>query len=250
MNESGTVTASLFVTLDRKPSTNVTILVANADTAEVGLSTTTLVFTPANWNAYPTIVVTGVDDAIRDGDKNVNITFSIDDPNSDDLFDPLSDQIRQVRNQDDDPENCFARNFDEADIIFIRDATHTAGTSVYTLTPNQNNKRGMVWYQNRVDLRVEFTIDLDLNFGDRDGVEQTGLPLLFKILTPHRDQWGGMGYQGISPSYAIEMDTYYNSTPDPNSDHIAFVEDGAAGTAPNSADVVQTVNLEDGIGTI
>ena len=55
-----------------------------------------------------------------------------------------------------------------------------------------------------------------------------------------------MGYQGISPSYAIEMDTYYNSGPDPNSDHIAFVEDGAAGTAPNSADVVQTVNLEDG----
>ena len=66
-----------------------TILVANADTAEVGLSTTTLVFTPANWNTTQTIVVTGVDEAVRDGDKTVNITFSIDDPNSDDLFDPL-----------------------------------------------------------------------------------------------------------------------------------------------------------------
>ena len=247
VNESGTVTASFFVTLDRKPSTNVTILVANADTAEVNLSNNTLVFTPANWNTTQTIVVTGVDEAVRDGDKTVNITFSIDDPNSDDLFDPLSDQIRQVRNQDDDPENCFARNFDEADIIFIRDATHTAGTSVYTLTPNQNNKRGMVWYQNRVDLRVEFTIDLDLNFGDRDGSGADGIAFVIQnINTSQGSSGGGMGYQGINPSYAIEMDTYYNSTPDPNSDHIAFVEDGAAGTAPNAADVVQTVNLEDG----
>ena len=56
-----------------------------------------------------------------------------------------------------------------------------------------------------------------------------------------------MGYQGISPSYAIEMDTYYNSTPDPNSDHIAFVEDGAAGTAPTPM-MLSTVNLEDGNG--
>ena len=247
VNESGSVTASVLVTLDRKPSTNVTILVASADAAEVSISTTTLVFTPANWNTTQTIVVSGVDEAVRDGDKMVDITFSIDDANSDDLFDSLSDQIRQVRNQDDDPENCFTRNFDEADIIFIRDATHTAGTSVYTLTPNQNSKRGMVWYQNRVDLRVEFTIDLDLNFGDRDGGGADGIAFVIQnINTSQGSSGGGMGYQGINPSYAIEMDTYYNSTPDPNSDHIAFVEDGAAGTAPNSADVVQTVNLEDG----
>ena len=247
VNESGSITASVLVTLDRKPSTNVTILVASADAAEVSISTTTLVFTPANWNTTQTILVSGVDEAVRDGDKMVDITFSIDDANSDDLFDSLSDQIRQVRNQDDDPENCFARNFDEADIIFIRDATHTAGTSVYTLTPNQNSKRGMVWYQNRVDLRVEFIIDLDLNFGDRDGGGADGIAFVIQnINTSQGSSGGGMGYQGINPSYAIEMDTYYNSTPDPNSDHIAFVEDGAAGTAPNAADVVQTVNLEDG----
>ena len=141
--------------------------------------------------------------------------------------------------------NCFTRNFDEADIIFIRDATHTAGTSVYTLTPNQNSKKGMVWYQNRVDLRVEFTIDLDLNFGDRDGGGADGAFVIQNINTSQGSSGEGMGYQGINPSYAIEMDTYYNSTPDPNSDHIAFVEDGAA-IAPNAADVVQTVNLEDG----
>ena len=52
-----------------------TILVANADLAEVGLSTTTLVFTPANWNVTQTIVVSGVDEAVRDGDKIVDHHF-------------------------------------------------------------------------------------------------------------------------------------------------------------------------------
>ena len=37
VNESGSVTASVLVTLDRKPSTNVTILVASADAAEVSI---------------------------------------------------------------------------------------------------------------------------------------------------------------------------------------------------------------------
>ena len=44
--------------------------------------------------------------------KTLTSHLVLADPNSDDLFDPLSDQVRQVRNQDDDPENCFARNFD------------------------------------------------------------------------------------------------------------------------------------------
>ena len=55
-------------------------------------------------------MITGVDESVRDGDKTIDLTFSID-PNSNDLFDPLANQIRQVRNQDDDPESCDTRNF-------------------------------------------------------------------------------------------------------------------------------------------
>ena len=55
-----------------------------------------------------------------------------------------------------------------------------------------------------------------------------------------------MGYQGILPSYAIEMDTYYNNGPDNNSDHIAFVTDGRANVMPDAGDMTNTSNLENG----
>ncbi len=246
VNESGTTTGSIAVLLDRKPTSDVVISVVVSDTSEISVGTTTLTFTTTNWNTTQTIVVNGVDDSTRDGDILSDLILSIVDSASDDQFDPLDDEIVQTRNQDDDPENCFSRNFDENDFIFIRDATHTTGTSLYTLTPNQNGQRGMVWYQNRVDLRVEFTIDVDLDFGNDNGGADGIAFVIQNINTSQGSSGGGMGYQGISPSYAIEMDTYYNSTPDPNSDHIAFVEDGAAGLAPAAADRVNTINLETG----
>ena len=247
VNESGTVTTSFAVLLDRKPSTAVEINITNPDTAEISLATTTLVFTPSNWNVTQTLAVTGVDESVRDGDKTITLTFAINDSNSDDLFDPLSDQTRQVINQDDDPENCFPRNFNAADVIFIRDALNPS-PGLYTLTPNQNNQRGMVWYQNRVDLRVEFTIDAELNFGDRDGSGADGIAFVIQnINTSQGSSGGGMGYQGISPSYAIEMDTYRNNTPDPSSsDHIAFVPNGTTNVRPPAGDIVNVANIEDG----
>ena len=81
------MTASIDVILDRKPASNVTLLINNPNTAEVSLSTTTLVFTASNWNTTQTVVITGVDESVRDGDKTIDLTFSIDDPNSNDLFD-------------------------------------------------------------------------------------------------------------------------------------------------------------------
>ena len=46
---------------------------------------------------FTAIIVTGVDESVHDEDKTVYITFSIGDPNSDDLFDPLSDQVRRKK---------------------------------------------------------------------------------------------------------------------------------------------------------
>ena len=246
VNESGTVTGSIQVRLARLPTSNVVLSVVATDTTEVMVSVSTLTFTPSNWNTTQTILVSGVDDSTRDGDVLSDVVISVVDTQSDDDFDPLSDENISVRNQDDDPENCFSRDFDGADVIFIRDASNPSA-GVYQLTPNQNSRRGMVWYQNRVDLRVEFTIDADVNFGNRDGSGADGIAFVIQnINTNQGSSGGGMGYQGISPSYAIEMDTYYNSTPDPNSDHIAFVPNGTTGTRPPSGDIRNTINLEDG----
>ena len=247
VNESGTTTASFQVSLDRKPATDVVISLTISDTTEIGLSTTTLTFTSANWSTAQQVIVTGVDDAFRDGDILSDIIISINDALSHDDFDSLSDQVVQTRNQDDDPENCFSRNFDGADVVFIQDALNPS-PGLYTLTPNQNGQRGMVWYQNRVDLRVEFTIDVDLNFGDRDGSGADGIAFVIQnINTSQGSSGGGIGYQGINPSYAIEMDTWRNSTPDPASnDHIAFVPNGTTNVRPPTGDLVNMINIEDG----
>ena len=250
VNESGTVTASFSVQLDRKPSADVTILITNPDVAEVNLATTTLVFSPLNWNTPQIVVVMGVDESVRDGDKTVDITFAIDDANSADLFDPLADIIRQVRNQDDDAEVCFSRNFNDSDFAFILDARHTSGSNIFSLTPDEGNKRGMVWFQKKLDLRVSFSLDVDLFFGNNDNGADGIAFVIQNINTSQGSTGGGLGYQGISPSYAIEMDTYNNGSPrdgSSGSDHIAFVKDGNATSTPATGDLTDVANLENGL---
>ena len=249
VNESGTVTESVLVQLNRKPISDVVLSITIEEATEVSVSSTTITFTNLNWNLPQLIVVTGVDDAVRDADTNSNLTFSIVDAQSDDDFDPLANQIVQVRNQDDDPEVCFPRNFDDSDFAFILDATHTSGSDTFSLTPNSGNKRGMVWFQRKLDLRVSFSLSVDVFLGNNNNGADGIAFVIQNISTSEGSSGGGLGYQGISPSYAIEMDTYNNGSPQDGtngSDHIAFVKDGNAGNAPAPGDLTDVFNLENG----
>jgi hypothetical protein len=71
-SEAGTQD-SFTVVLQSQPTANVTIAVASSDTTEATVSTSQLEFTPANWNQPQTVTVTGVDDAIDDGDQPFTI---------------------------------------------------------------------------------------------------------------------------------------------------------------------------------
>jgi uncharacterized protein YfdQ (DUF2303 family) len=66
-------TASFSVVLNSQPTANVTIALSSNDTTEGTVSTSSLVFTPSNWNVAQSVTVTGVDDALVDG----NIGYSI-----------------------------------------------------------------------------------------------------------------------------------------------------------------------------
>ena len=66
-------TASFTVRLDAAPTANVTIALASSDTTEGTVSAGSLTFTTANWNVAQTVTVTGVDDALADG----NIGYTI-----------------------------------------------------------------------------------------------------------------------------------------------------------------------------
>ena len=69
-------TDSFTVVLGSQPIADVTIDVASSDTTEGTVSTATLTFTAGNWNVPQTVVVTGVDDAIADGDIAYTITLA------------------------------------------------------------------------------------------------------------------------------------------------------------------------------
>src|SRR5207244_6845453 len=61
-------TASFTVVLTSQPTADVAIPVASSNSAEGTVSTANLTFTAADWNVAQTVTVTGVDDALQDGD--------------------------------------------------------------------------------------------------------------------------------------------------------------------------------------
>ena len=61
-------TATYTIVLTSQPAADVTIALSSTDTTEGTISQSSLTFTPANWNIPQTVTVTGVNDAVDDGD--------------------------------------------------------------------------------------------------------------------------------------------------------------------------------------
>ena len=61
-------TATFTVVLTTQPTADVTIGLSSSDTTEGTVAPASLTFTTANWNVAQTVTVTGVDDALDDGD--------------------------------------------------------------------------------------------------------------------------------------------------------------------------------------
>ena len=101
VSEAGS-TDTFDVALTIAPVTNVVIDVSSGDTAEVTVDQASLTFMPGNWNVVQTVTVTGVDDALLDGNQNTTITLSINDAASDDAFDPLADKTVVAATVDDE----------------------------------------------------------------------------------------------------------------------------------------------------
>ncbi|HZN32778.1 MAG TPA: M12 family metallo-peptidase, partial [Pirellulaceae bacterium] len=102
VSEAGT-TDTFSVVLDAPPASNVVINVFSLDLTEVTVNPPLpLTFTPVNWSVPQTVTVTGVDDALLDGNQVSSVVLSIDDPLSDNAYDPLPDQIVSVTTLDND----------------------------------------------------------------------------------------------------------------------------------------------------
>lgn len=124
----------------------------------------------------------------------------------------------------------------------------------YRLTPDQGQQSGSVWNNNRIDLNNSFDFNFDVYLGFRNNPGADGIAFVLQpISTSVGSQGGGMGFQGISPSIGVTLDTYMNpENSDPASDHIAIQRNGdlshtstnnLAGPIPISS---TSDNVEDG----
>ena len=127
------------------------------------------------------------------------------------------------------------------------------------LTPDEPYSEGIAYNTNTIDLTNNFMIEFDIYLGDKDDGAD-GITFVM-----HSDERGFqafgtygecMGYGRwnpespygayISPSIAIEFDTYYNpSQNDPETDHMAFLENGTNYHFVNVKNPVAPGNLED-----
>ncbi|MFO7701413.1 MAG: L-type lectin-domain containing protein, partial [Psychroflexus maritimus] len=103
------------------------------------------------------------------------------------------------------------------------------GNNCFIITPDSLNQAGGVWYDNPIDFDEDFTIYYQNNFGSNP-TGADGMALVFKdnSIPELGGLGGGLGYQNISPSLAVEFDTYTNSADngDPAFDHIGIQKNG------------------------
>ncbi|MFM8508633.1 MAG: lectin-like domain-containing protein, partial [Actinomycetota bacterium] len=97
-----------------------------------------------------------------------------------------------------------------------------AGT--WTLTPDAGSQFGAIWNKTQWNTNFDLCIRAELYLGSNDA----GADGIAFVLQPNNTaqgaSGGGLGYQGITPSFALEFDTWRNS--DPAADHIGIMYNG------------------------
>ncbi|ABS27125.1 Calx-beta domain-containing protein [Anaeromyxobacter sp. Fw109-5] len=73
-SEAG-ASATFTVVLTSQPTAEVTVPVSSSDTTEGAVAPASLVFTAANWSVAQTVTVTGVNDAVDDGDQTYQVAI-------------------------------------------------------------------------------------------------------------------------------------------------------------------------------
>lgn len=98
----------------------------------------------------------------------------------------------------------------------------------YTLTIEANNQSGSIWNKNKIDLRESFDFKFNVYLGCKDSEGADGIAFVLQpISTSIGALGGGLGYDGVTPSVGVLIDTWHNSEDnDPSYDHIAIHRNG------------------------
>jgi hypothetical protein len=133
---------------------------------------------------------------------------------------------------------------------YVVNGTATAnGNDCFTLTQPYQGQVGSVWYENLMTLAYDFDMTFQVYLGTSDDGADGLAFVMQPVSTGLGASGGGIGYQGISPSIAVEYDTWQND--DPTYDHIAIHRNGDVNTSTGAvAGPIQasasSANIEDG----
>jgi gliding motility-associated-like protein len=138
-------TATFTVTLDSQPTNNVTIALSSSDTSE-GTVPASVVKTPANWDNNTVVTVTGVDDALVDGDVGYTIVTG------------------NVTSGD---ANYNALNGgDVADVAVINTDNDTVGVNVSAISGNTTEAGGTATFSVTLDSQPTNNVTIALSSSD------------------------------------------------------------------------------------
>lgn len=106
----------------------------------------------------------------------------------------------------------------------------------YTLTRDDFFQSGSMWNINKISLSDPFDFKFNIFLGCADGDGADGIAFVLQpISTSIGSAGGGLGYQGVSPSIGILVDTWQNlEDADPIYDHIAIHKNGIIDHSPTN----------------
>ena len=164
VSEAGNAT-SFSVVLNTMPNGNVTVNVVSLDTTEVVVNKATLLFTTSDWFTPQTVTVTGVDDALDDGNQAITIALTINAGGTTDTtgYATLNPPDVQVTNSDDD-----TAGFTVVPTSTL--TTEAGGVATFSVSLNTQPAAGKVVVINVTSLdTTEVTVDkAQLTFTESD----------------------------------------------------------------------------------
>jgi gliding motility-associated-like protein len=121
----------------------------------------------------------------------------------------------------------------------------------YTLTTATNTQSGSVWNSNKISLNNSFDFHFNVYLGCQDFTGADGIVFILQPISTSVGTTGeGMGFEGITPSVGISLDTWQNfNRNDPAYDHISIQLNGVITHGNDLAGPVQasatSSNIED-----
>jgi hypothetical protein len=121
------------------------------------------------------------------------------------------------------------------------------------LTPNEGGQIGSAWNSAKLDLTKDFNLEFKIYLGTQDEEGADGIVFVLTNNLESATYGQGLGYEGITPSFGVEIDTYPNDgehfgddAGDPIEDHIAIDTEGSTVHIDKGFPITTVENLEDG----